>query len=933
MSIVRINEIAKELGVANKDIINELDKLGIEGKTHSSGISTDLIAKMEGIFKPAKSATKPEIKKPEPIKPEVRRSENVKPEVKRPEYVKLQDRKFEPRHQTKQNVKPEIKNIQNIDVNKSESMKTEARKIDSRMSFTNNKVIPSSVPNTNAPNVNNTSPQTRPNNFSRRPITPAKVDAVRQGQGDKKPYTAAKTESNYKGSKPAGARPPYTPSRAPQPAGAQFNKDSKPGYTQSKGQQPAGSQFKKPKYEGSQGLGGLPQKSQIKRIPPKKAQPKRPLPIDIIDNIDKIADISALSTSDANSKASMQRAMDSIRKIDYKKPQYKAVGKKGQRQRVNFKNTPTAPPITSTAPRKKNIKLVEGITVREFAEAIGLKLPEIIKKFMELGYTPTINQPIDVEASILVADAFGVKIEFALVEDIELLEVNEDPSLLLPRAPVVTIMGHVDHGKTSLLDTIRKTKVTESEAGGITQHIGAYKINLKGKDIVFLDTPGHEAFTTMRARGAKVTDIVVLVVAADDGVMPQTEEAINHANAANVPIIVAVNKIDKENADIQRVRNELAEKEVVSEAWGGKNIFVEVSAKKKIGIDDLLEMILLQAEMIELRANPNKPASGVIIESRLDKGKGPIATVLVQSGTLRVGDIFVAGMEYGRVRALLDDMEHKIKEATPSTPVEVIGFTEVPNAGDIFTVVPDEKRAKQITVARKLKGFKGITSHSKKLNLDELYALIKEGEIKELNIIIKADVHGSAEAIKSSVEAIKHEKVKVKVIHTSVGGINESDLMLAAASNAIIIGFNVRAVPKAAALAEKEGVQIKFYNVIYEVLDDIKKGLEGLLEPTFKEKILGLAEVRQNFFISRLGTIAGCHVTQGVIQRASDGARVIRDSIVIFDGKIDTLKRFKDDVKEVHAGYECGLLIQNFNDIKVGDIIENYLVEKIATKL
>jgi translation initiation factor IF-2 len=890
MGIVRINELAKRLGVTNKDIITELDKLGISGKTHSSGVSDDIVTKMEGVFKP--------------IKPEPRL------------IVKVQTGKIEtkpsfarPSHPSK------IPNIPDSSNNKS--------------TFT---PVSRSSENTS---IN----QPRPGNAIKKVILPTKVDPTRQRPPiDRKSHFSGRQDTRPKEFKPStpqskDSKPSYPQSKDSKPSYPQ-SKDSKPGFPQSKVSKPEESRFKRTKHEQPKGLAGLPQKNQQRRSQPKKQQSKRTSPNDNLVNLDKIiTDLSPLVGYDANSKASMQRAIDSIRKVDYKKPQYKGIGKKGQRQRINFRNEPISQPLTSTAPRRKNIKLAEGISVREFAEAIGQKLPDVIKKFMEYGFTPTINQPIDIEASILVADAFGIKIEFAPVEDIEMAVFEEDGSLLLPRAPVVTIMGHVDHGKTSLLDTIRKTKVTESEAGGITQHIGAYKINLKGKDIVFLDTPGHEAFTMMRARGAKVTDIVVLVVAADDGVMPQTEEAINHANAANVPIIVAINKIDKENADVERVRNELAEKNVISEAWGGKNIFVEVSAKKKIGIDLLLEMILLQAEIIELKANPNKPATGVIIESRLDKGKGPVATVLVQAGTLRVGDIFVAGNDFGRVRALLDDMEHKIKEATPSTPVEVIGFTSVPNAGDIFTSVPDEKRARQITIARKLKDFKGITSHSKKLNLDDLYAMIKEGEIKELNIIIKADVQGSAEAIKSSVEAIKHEKVKVKVIHTSVGGINESDIMLASASNAIIVGFNVRAVPQAASIAEKEGVEIKFYNVIYDVLNDIKKGLEGLLEPTFKEKILGLAEVRQNFFISRLGTIAGCHVTSGVIQRASDGARVIRDSIVIFDGKIDTLKRFKDDVKEVHSGYECGLLIANFNDIKVGDIIENYSIEKIAGKL
>ncbi len=586
------------------------------------------------------------------------------------------------------------------------------------------------------------------------------------------------------------------------------------------------------------------------------------------------------------------------------------------------------------APRKKTLKIQEGTTVKEFAELISVKLSDVIKKFMELGYMPTINQPVDTDAALLIAENFGVKIELAPIEEDTFDDESpEDAGTLLHRPPVITIMGHVDHGKTSLLDAIRETKVTETEAGGITQHIGAYKVNLKGKDIVFLDTPGHEAFTAMRARGAKVTDIVVLVVAADDGVMPQTVEAINHAKAANVPIVVAINKIDKPEANSSRVRNELSEQGIISEEWGGQNIFVEVSAKKRIGIENLLEMILLQAEVTELKANPDKHARGTIIEAKLDKGRGPVATVLVQSGTLKIGDAFLSGVHSGKVRALIDDTGKRITKAGPSTPVEVIGFSEVPSSGDIFTVVDDEKRARQIALSRQQKQRLAEIAKAGKLTLDEIYAKIKEGEIKELNIIIKGDVQGSVEAIKDALENITHAQVKVKVIHSTVGGINESDVMLATASSAIIIGFNVRPELKAYQIAEKEGVDIRLYNVIYEAIEDVKKALEGLLEPTFKEKILGRAEVRQVFPISRIGTVAGCYVLDGTMIRTSDGIRVIRNNIVVYEGKIASLKRFKEDTKEVQAGYECGIMIENFNDIKAGDIFENYIIEKIAAKL
>ncbi|HMK61441.1 MAG TPA: translation initiation factor IF-2 [Dissulfurispiraceae bacterium] len=629
-------------------------------------------------------------------------------------------------------------------------------------------------------------------------------------------------------------------------------------------------------------------------------------------------------------KPTMQKAFQTVRKIEQKKWVDLKSGKKPSK----FKKPEVVTPPPITAPRKKSIKLNESTTVKEFAEAIGHKIPEVIKKFMEMGYMPTINQPVDTDAAMLIAEHFGVKIEFASGEQLDILdEVVEEQEKLIQRPPVVTIMGHVDHGKTSLLDAIRETKVTETEAGGITQHIGAYKVSLQGRDIAFLDTPGHEAFTALRARGAKVTDIVVLVVAADDGVMPQTIEAIDHAKAAIVPIVVAMNKIDKPEANPERVRQELAEHGVVSEAWGGQNIFVEVSAKKRIGIQNLLEMILLQAEVMELKANPDKPARGTIIEAKLDRGRGPIATVLIQSGTLKVGDAFVAGGTSGKVRALIDDTGKKIQNAGPSTPVEVIGFAEVPTSGDIFTAVEDERKARQIALIRNQKQ-KGtdVVKHPK-LTLDELYAKIKEGQIRDLNIVLKGDVQGSVEAIKSAFEGITHPEVKVNVIHTSVGGINESDVMLAAASNAIIIGFNVRPETKASHLAEKEGVDIRLYNIIYEAIENVKKALEGMLEPTIKEKVMGRAEVRQTYSVSRLGTIAGCYVVDGIMMRASDGVRVIRDNIVVYQGKIASLKRFKDDAKEVATGYECGIMIENFNDLKTGDILENFVIEKIAAKL
>ncbi len=672
-----------------------------------------------------------------------------------------------------------------------------------------------------------------------------------------------------------------------------------------------------------------------KKKPLKKAKTEEYEEIEIPDKFKK--EIEVKKVEKIKSKASMERAFQSIRKIEQKKIFEPKYGKKGGRNRPQHRHSPQnqnqKQKIITTAPRKKVIKIQEGTTVKEFAELIGQKLAEVIKKFMELGAMPTINQPVDMDAAMLIADSYGIKVESTTVEDLDVDDHVDDISHLMPRSPVVTVMGHVDHGKTSLLDAIRETKVTESEAGGITQHIGAYKVNLKGKEIVFLDTPGHEAFTAMRARGAKVTDIVVLVVAADDGVKPQTVEAINHAKAAGVPIVVAVNKIDKADADIARVKSELSEHEVVPEEWGGSSIFAEVSAKQREGIEELLEMIVLQSEVMELKANPDRPARGVIIESRLDKGRGAIATVLIQTGTLHISDSFIAGIHFGKVRALNDDVGRKVDNAGPSTPVEVVGFSDVPNAGDPFGAVEDEKKARQISLARKQKTIKQDVVLPRKLNLEEIHLKIKEGEIKTLNIILKADVQGSIEAIKSSLEDIKHTEVKVKVIHTSVGGINESDIMLASASNAIVLGFNVRADIKAVKIAEAEGIDIRFYTVIYDAINDIKKALEGMLEPTLNEKVLGLAEVRKTFSISKIGTIAGCYVVEGAIHRSSHGVRVIRDNIVIYNGKIATLKRFQEDVKEAQTGYECGILVENFNDIKVGDMLENYIIEKISTKL
>ena len=623
--------------------------------------------------------------------------------------------------------------------------------------------------------------------------------------------------------------------------------------------------------------------------------------------------------------------------ISHKWKSFKAIPKKEKKGRPLFplKRSKEIQTVEATKPRKKMIKLYEGTTVKEFADMIGQKSSEIMAKLIEMGMMVTINQPVDIDAAILVADSYGLKVEVAAEKKLEeFIEGPEDTTeLLKPRAPVVTVMGHVDHGKTSLLDAIRKTKVTEGEAGGITQHIGAYVVDTDGKRVVFLDTPGHEAFTAMRARGAKVTDIVILVVAADDGVMPQTIEAINHAKAANVPIIVAINKIDKAGANPERIRQELTKYGLVPEEWGGENIFVEVSAKQRIGLDRLIEMVLLQAEVLELKSNPDKKARGIILEAKLDKGRGPVATVLVQGGSLKQGDPFVCGTYYGRVRMLLNDTGKPIQYAAPATPVEVLGFSGVPQAGDTFVVADDEHIAKSIAASRLQKQRVAGLEKARKVTLDELYSQIKNGVMRELNIIIKADVQGSAEAVGEALERLGTEAVKVRMIHGGVGGITETDVMLASASNAIIIGFNVRPEPKGVMLAEKENVDIRLYNVIYDAVADIKAAMEGLLEPTLREQVTGRAEVREVFNITKIGTIAGSYVLDGTISRSCTGVRLIRDSVEVYKGKIASLRRFKDDVREVQAGYECGIGIENFNDIKSGDIIEAFVIEKIAAKL
>jgi len=607
----------------------------------------------------------------------------------------------------------------------------------------------------------------------------------------------------------------------------------------------------------------------------------------------------------------------------------KVVGRKGKEVAKTVKQTE----ITVPKAIKRRIKVQETVTIAELAKAMGTKAVELIKRLMALGVTANINQPIDFESASVVADEFGYELELDTFEEKHLFEETEDRAEdLVPRPPVITIMGHVDHGKTSLLDYIRKSNIIGRESGGITQHIGAYYVKTENGDIVFLDTPGHEAFTAMRARGARITDLIELVVAADDGVMPQTKEAINHARAAKIPIVVAVNKIDKPEANPERVKRELAELDLSPEEWGGDTIFGNISAKTGEGIDEFLSLLSLQSEMLELKGNPNKPARGAIIEAKLDKSKGPVATVLIKNGTLRRGDHFVCGEKHGKVRAMLDQRGKKMKSAGPATPAEIYGISGVPMAGDEFIGVQDEKTAKQVIEHRKAGAKRQVVGRKGLVSLDDLFERIKEGDVKELNIVLKTDVQGSLEAVGESLVKQSTEEVKLNIIHSATGAITESDVMLASASGAIIIGFNVRVNPRVSDVAEKENVDIRYYDVIYNVVKDIRLAMAGLLEPVFKERVIGRADVKEVFRIPKVGSVAGCYVTDGHVER-NGRVRLLRDDVVVFDGKIASLRRFKEDAKEVQSGYECGIGLENFQDIKSGDVFEVYEVEEVKAEL
>ncbi len=849
MTVIRVHELAKKMGVESKDLISVLDKMGIKEKTASSGLDD--------------KETKSLIDKLKAVRKE-KEKEKVKKEKETPDPSLL----------------------------KEERLKKAAALIDK---FSSTLEKPGTKPK----------PAPLPTAMPAPPVIPP--------PGQAKPASAARPEAP----KPA----PGLQTAAPQP--------ERTAPWGQRRQAPAG----RPAERFPQKQGGAARQAQGQRfgmpvLPPAELPvppaPGKPSKKKWNKKQSDYAEKAAREDRELREKPSFKKLPD-IKTL----PPGKRTHKKDDKYALH---TDVA---EITKPRKKVVKIQEGSTIKEFAEVIGQKVGDIIKKLMTMGVMATQNQPMDMDAALLIAEEFGIKAEVVTIETAEdfLEEKADTAESQVTRPPVVTIMGHVDHGKTSLLDAIRETNVVSKEAGGITQHIGAYQVSLKGRNITFLDTPGHEAFTAMRARGAQVTDIVILVVAADDGVMPQTREAVNHAKAAGVPIVVAINKIDKPEAKPERIKQELSDLGLIPEEWGGQTIFCEVSAKKRIGLEHLLEMVLIQADVLELKANPDKMSRGTIIEAKLDKGRGPVATVLVRSGTLKHGDIFVSGAQSGRVRALINDKGERVDIAGPSVPVEVIGFSGVPVAGERFVVLDEERKARQVAEFRMNKQRTAEMAAMRKVTLEDLHSQIQEGTVKELFIVLKADVQGSAGAIVDALEKLSTAAVKLKVIHSSVGAINETDVMLAAASNAIILGFNIRPEPKAAEIAQREGVDVRLYNIIYNIIDDIKAAMEGLLEPTLKEKVLGRAEVRQAFHVPKVGMIAGSYVLDGVITRQSDGVRVLRDNVVVYEGKLHSLRRFKDDVREVQTGYECGIGIENFNDIKVGDIIEAFAIEKVAAKL
>ncbi len=881
MSKSRIYEIAKELNVDSKLIVEKLKEMNVEVKNHMSSITEEDAAKVRRTFQKQESPKSQEHKA---------ESGNIAASVKNEQSQVKEERS---------------RNVQNKNNGKDYGSRDKGKRDNSQK----NGQRPQNGQNKNAGNENREGRSNRDNRDNNRPYKENRNDFKGQNkkQGQDNRYSANDGHKNNRDNR-----------------GNRENRDG---------------DFRKNNQDSvSNRRVGVNANRATPSAPVRPQQPSK-------------ARQAAKSNNEHFSKDAVEeRYQDWNNQNDNEKTRLEQVARSKRNENGNFqnragknnknnkakgknnKNVRKEPP-REFAEVKHHVVLEDSITVQDLAGQLGKKATDVIMKLMTMGVMATINQELDVDTATIIAEEFGATVEVKVSKEEELFtDIEDAPEDLQHRPPVVTIMGHVDHGKTSLLDMIRSTHVTSTEAGGITQHIGAYQVETHGQKITFLDTPGHEAFTAMRARGAQITDIAILVVAADDGVMPQTIEAIDHAKAAKVPIIVAVNKIDKPEADPERIKQELTNYGLVPEEWGGDTIMVPVSAKKGIGIDDLLDMILLVAEMAELKANPNRNAKGKVIESKLDKGRGPGATLLVQAGTLHVGDFLIVGTTQGRIRAMFDYKGRSLKTAGPSMPVEILGLNEVPEAGDDYIAVDNEKLAKQVADKRQKEKHQQEIARNTKVSLEDLFAQIKEGEIKELNIVLKADVQGSIEAIRQSLEKLGNDEVRVNIIRTAVGGIREADVMLAAASNALIIGFNVRPDANARKLAEKEEIQINTYRVIYEAIEDVKAALSGMLDPDIKEVELGQAEIRSIFKVPKVGAVAGCYITEGKFTRSAR-VRVVRDGVVIHEGNLASLKRFKDDVKEVASGFECGLSIERFNDIKEGDILEAYTFEEVKRAL
>ncbi len=955
MAKIRIYELAQQMGVENKDLLERLQQAGIEAKSHMSVVDEEAVRNIEqgkktptepnvtfeeqrvstGLIRrrrmvePAKEVDEPEVAPVTSVAPEVEAS--VEPVAAEAIEVVAAQQSVPP----EQAVVPEPIKPKTGVVAQSEETTPIAEPL---LSSEENQTTPAVAQKEAAVVAPPVTAQPAPKRKAATRNVAAIVSTADEAKGSARtpgsgakilgrvelPKSALRGEQNQRGRKPQQTRNPQ--------AGRPNSADARPAAAG----RPATGRPATGRPATGRPDAGSPRPVSARPSASRPAlAPEAPLSDSQKDRgtrkkkkVGKGTDYAA----GANSGDGQRRKRD---RMEVFEPDRLGRGRRGKKQPKVAKKTE----ITVPKAIKRIIRISNVITVGELAKRMGVKANDLIRELMRQGTMVTINHPLDFESASILAADFKYEVENVAFDELSVLSAEDDK---IPteeasahqeeRPPVVTIMGHVDHGKTSLLDAIRQAKIADGEAGGITQHIGAYDVQVHDKTISFLDTPGHEAFTAMRSRGAQVTDIVVLVVAADDGVMPQTKEAISHSKAAGVPIIVAVNKMDKEGANPERVMQELTEFEMVPEQWGGETIFVEVSAKQRTNLDQLLEMILLQAEVLELRADPTKRGRGTIVEARLDKGRGAVATVLVQDGTLKIGDPIVAGIHYGRVRTMTNDRGQTIKEAGPSVPVEVTGLQGVPEAGDTLNALENEKAVKEVAMHRQHKLREAELAQNSRLSLDQLYARIQAGNVEELKVIVKADVQGSVEAVKDSLSKLTTESCRLTVVHTGVGGIIESDVSLASASDAIIIGFNVRPEPKAAQLAEKEGVDIRLYSIIYDAVNDIHDAMEGLLAPTLREKSLGRVEVREIFSVSKVGTIAGCMVTDGKVTRNAQ-VRLVRDSIVVWEGSLNSLKRFKDDAKEVATGYECGIGLEKYNDLKVGDVIEAYEMEAHKTEL